>query len=139
MSNTAAEKTAKTGYCSWVVIDMKSEVTFYGYRWYTAHTNGADQNREPVMWTLEVSSDGTAWTTVDVGNDPYTLEYGSGDNGYLRGPYGPSPQGPELRPGQRPWASGGRSSEAPCPASDPGHSAVARGPPRPTPQTCHEV
>ena len=88
VSNTAAEESSKKGYCSWVVIDMKSEVTFYGYCWYTAHTNGADQNRVPVMWTLEVSSDGTAWTTVDVGNDPYTLEYGSGNNGYLRGPYG---------------------------------------------------
>ena len=87
VSNTAEEKTGKKGYCSWLVIDMKSDVTFYGYRWYTAHNNTADQNRVPVMWTLETSSDGTEWTTVDVGIDPYTLEYGSGNNGYLRGPY----------------------------------------------------
>ena len=87
VKNTEAEESAKTGYCSWLVIDMKSDVTFYGYRWYTAHNNTADQNRVPVMWTLETSSDGTEWTTVDVGIDPYTLEYGSGNNGYLRGPY----------------------------------------------------
>ncbi|MBR1589058.1 MAG: hypothetical protein IJ658_12120, partial [Kiritimatiellae bacterium] len=88
VKNTAAEESAKTGYCSWVVIDMKSDVTFCGYRWYTAHNNPADQNRVPVKWTLEASLDGEAWTTVDTGNDPYTLDYGSGNNGFLRGPYG---------------------------------------------------
>ena len=88
VSNTAAEKTEKKGYCSWVVIDMKSSVTFHGYRWYTAHTNSADQNRVPVKWTIEVSDDGETWTTVDTGDDPYTLAYGTGNNGYPRGPYG---------------------------------------------------
>ena len=88
VSNTAAEKTEKKGYCSWVVIDMKSSVTFHGYRWYTAHTNSADQNRVPVKWTIEVSDDGETWTTVDTGDAPYTLAYGTGNNGYPRGPYG---------------------------------------------------
>ncbi|MBQ6337926.1 MAG: autotransporter-associated beta strand repeat-containing protein [Kiritimatiellae bacterium] len=88
VKNTAAEESAKTGYCSWVVIDTKSSVTFYGYRWYTAHNHSADQNRVPVKWTIEVSDDGETWTTVDTGNDPYTLAYGTGNNGYPRGPYG---------------------------------------------------
>ena len=88
VNNTAAETTEKKGYCSWVVIDTKSSVTFHGYRWYTAHNNVADQNRVPVKWTLETSDDGETWTTVDTGNDPYTLAYGTGNDGYPRGPYG---------------------------------------------------
>lgn len=88
VTNTAEEQSGKTGYCSWVVIDMQSAVTFYGYRWYTAHNNTADQNRVPVQWTLEASDDGETWTTVDTRSDPYTLAYGSGTSGYLRGPYG---------------------------------------------------
>lgn len=85
--NTEAEKSAKKGYCSWVTIDMKTPVSFAGYRWYTPHNNAADQSRVPIAWTLSVSDDGANWTVVDTVSDPYTLEYGSGNNGFLRGPY----------------------------------------------------
>lgn len=85
--NTNEEKTAKKGYCSWVVIDMKQVVSFDGYCWYTAHNNSADQNRVPVAWTIEISADGVNWSTVDVGSEKYSLAYGSGNTGYLRGPY----------------------------------------------------
>ena len=86
--NTAEEKSLKTGYCSWVVIDMKQSVSFAGYRWYTPHNNAADQYRVPVEWTLETSDNGAAWTIVASASDPYTSAYGSGNNGLLRGPYG---------------------------------------------------
>ncbi len=88
VKNTDEETANKKGACSWLVIDMKEPVSFCGYRWYTAHTNPADQNRVPVAWTLEISDDGENWSIIDTATDPYTSEYGSGNEGYLRGPYG---------------------------------------------------
>ncbi|MGN0846383.1 MAG: autotransporter-associated beta strand repeat-containing protein, partial [Kiritimatiellia bacterium] len=85
--NTSEEKTTKKGYCSWVVIDMKTAVSFTGYRWYTAHGNSADQNRVPIEWTIETSDDGITWTVLTRQTEAYTLDYGSGNNGFPRGPY----------------------------------------------------
>ncbi len=90
VKNTDEEESAKTGACSWVVIDMKEPVAFCGYQWYTAHRHSADKNRVPIVWTLEISDDGENWSVVDAATDPYNLNYGDDTimEGFLRGPYG---------------------------------------------------
>jgi hypothetical protein len=42
-------------------IDLGSAKTFNGYAWATAEDVS---NRDPVSWTLDVSSDNVNWTTV---------------------------------------------------------------------------
>lgn len=45
-----------------LVIQFPTAVTFDSYSWVTANDN---PDRDPVSWRLEVSSDGTNWTTFD--------------------------------------------------------------------------
>jgi len=46
-----------------LVLELPEPVLLDGYRWYTA--NDAT-GRDPVSWTVDVSSDGANWTTVDI-------------------------------------------------------------------------
>jgi len=74
-----------------VTISSVSGFTFSGYRWYTPHQNVVDENRTPVALEIEVSDDGTNWTTVDARNVPWVADetsYANGRPGILRGPYG---------------------------------------------------
>ena len=74
-----------------VTISSVTGFTFSGYRWYTPHQNVVDENRTPVALEIEVSDDGTNWTTVDVRNVPWVADetsYANGKPGILRGPYG---------------------------------------------------
>jgi autotransporter-associated beta strand protein len=74
-----------------VTISSASGFTFSGYRWYTPHQNIVDENRTPVALEIEVSDDGTNWTTVDARNVPWVADetsYANGKPGILRGPYG---------------------------------------------------
>ena len=73
-----------------VIISSTTGFTFSGYRWYTPHGNGADENRTPVALKLEISDDGTNWTAVDVRPVPWEADstaYASGKPGILRGPF----------------------------------------------------
>ncbi len=74
-----------------VTISSASGFTFSGYCWYTPHQNIVDENRTPVALEIEVSDDGTNWTTVDARNVPWVADetsYANGKPGILRGPYG---------------------------------------------------
>ena len=46
-----------------LTVDMKQQVTFDSYRWFTAWNVAG---RDPIGWTLEVSNNTTNWYTVDV-------------------------------------------------------------------------
>jgi len=73
-----------------VTISSVTGFTFSGYRWYTPHGNQADANRTPVAMKLEVSDDGTNWTTVETRSVPWvtdSTDYGNGKPGVLRGPF----------------------------------------------------
>ena len=74
-----------------VTISSVTGFTFSGYRWYTPHGNGADANRTPVSMKLEISDDGTNWTTVDVRAVPWVEDngpWGGSTSGLLRGSFG---------------------------------------------------
>lgn len=45
-----------------LVIQFPASVTFDSYSWVTGND---EPGRDPISWRLEVSSDGTTWTTVD--------------------------------------------------------------------------
>ncbi len=44
-----------------LTVDMKREVEFDGYRFYTSGVNSSDANRVPIVWTMEGSNDGVTW------------------------------------------------------------------------------
>ncbi len=46
-----------------LVVTLPAPVLFDGYRWYTA--NDAT-GRDPVIWSVDISTDGVNWTTVDL-------------------------------------------------------------------------
>jgi hypothetical protein len=73
-----------------VTISSVTGFTFSGYRWYTPHGNLVDANRTPVAMKLEISDDGTNWTTVDVRDVPWVEDNGpwGSTSGLLRGPFG---------------------------------------------------
>ena len=73
-----------------VTVSSVTGFTFSGYRWHTPHGHSADANRTPVAMKLEISDDGTNWTTVDVRDVPWVEDNGpwSGStSGLLRGPF----------------------------------------------------
>ena len=73
-----------------VTISSVTGFTFSGYRWYTSRNNSVDMNRTPVALQIDVSDDGTNWTTVDVRDVPWVEDsFSNGTNpGLLRGPFG---------------------------------------------------
>ena len=73
-----------------VRISSVTGFTFSGYRWYTPHGSSSDANRTPVALKIEISDDGTNWTTVDVRDVPWVDDdgpWGSSTAGLLRGPF----------------------------------------------------
>lgn len=62
-------------------IAFAEPVTLDGYHWVTA---GAEAERDPVSWRLEVSSDGSSWTVLDTRNDVAVTE----DRVAVVGPFG---------------------------------------------------
>jgi hypothetical protein len=76
-----------------IVIEFPEPVSFDSYRWVTANDS---EERDPVSWTLEVSSDGASWTEVDEKVDasvvtdreatvgPFALAEASGPVTYVR-------------------------------------------------------
>ena len=74
-------------------IDAGATVSFSSYRWYTAHNNGADKDRMPTRWKVEISTDNVTWQTCDVSAYGWTTEdqtkssSWTGENSVPRGPF----------------------------------------------------
>jgi hypothetical protein len=56
-------------------IEFCVPVTFDSYRWMTAK-DGGEEDREPVVWEVQTSSDGEIWTPVDSQDESDTSAYG---------------------------------------------------------------
>jgi len=74
-------------------VGENNTVTFSSYRWYSPHNHGADKDRLPTRWKIEISTDNVVWQTCDVSACGWTTEdqakssSWTGANSVPRGPF----------------------------------------------------